>query len=69
MWGPKERGNALAIFSLAPFLGPAIGPIVSGYMAVTDTYFAWIFWVLTIFAGLCLVAIVRSSLRSIVARN
>lgn len=64
MWGPKERGNALALFSLAPFAGPALAPICSGALTVSNTYFAWIFWILTIFAGLCLVAIVRSNPRA-----
>lgn len=26
-WRAEERGTAHAIYSLAPFLGPAIGPI------------------------------------------
>jgi len=54
MWGPDQRGDALAIFSLMPFAGPALAPIVSGFMEVTDTDYKWIFWVLTIFAGVCL---------------
>ncbi|GAA95382.1 uncharacterized protein L969DRAFT_84849 [Mixia osmundae IAM 14324] len=58
LWGPNERGVALAIFSLAPFAGPAIAPIVSGFMEVTGTSWRWIYWVLTIFAGVCLVGIV-----------
>ncbi|KAM0749464.1 MFS general substrate transporter [Meredithblackwellia eburnea MCA 4105] len=58
LWGPDKRGDALAIFSLMPFAGPAIAPIVSGYMEVTGTDFRWIFWTLAIFAGVCLVAIV-----------
>lgn len=26
-WKAEERGSATAVYSLAPFLGPAIGPI------------------------------------------
>ena len=26
-WRKEERGRATAIYSLAPFLGPAVGPI------------------------------------------
>lgn len=26
-WKAEERGSAVAVYSLAPFLGPAIGPI------------------------------------------
>ncbi|SCV72568.1 BQ2448_4105 [Microbotryum intermedium] len=54
LWGPDQRGDALAIFSLMPFAGPALAPIISGYMEVTRTNFRWIFWVLTIFGGVCL---------------
>ncbi|ORY88065.1 major facilitator superfamily domain-containing protein [Leucosporidium creatinivorum] len=57
LWGPDQRGDALAIFALMPFAGPALAPIISGYMYVTGTNWRWIFWVLTIFAGVCFVAI------------
>ena len=26
-WRAEERGKAIAIYSLAPFIGPAVGPI------------------------------------------
>lgn len=29
-WNNEERGSATAIFTLSPFAGPAIGPIVGG---------------------------------------
>lgn len=47
MWDADRRGDALAIFSLMPFAGPALAPIISGYMYVTGTDYTWIFWVLT----------------------
>ncbi|GAA5837887.1 hypothetical protein JCM5353_006454 [Sporobolomyces roseus] len=58
MWDSDRRGDALAIFSLMPFAGPAIAPIISGYMEVTGTNFRWIYWVLLIFAGVCGVGII-----------
>jgi len=58
LWDADKRGIALAIFSLAPFAGPAIAPIVSGALQVTGTDWRWIFWILTIFAGVCLAIIV-----------
>ncbi|GAA5963648.1 hypothetical protein JCM3765_003529 [Sporobolomyces pararoseus] len=58
LWDADRRGDALAIFSLMPFAGPALAPIISGYMEVTGTNFRWIFWVLLIFAGVCGVGIV-----------
>lgn len=70
------------IFALAPFAGPSIGPIVSGFITVGEVvschYFdimnevsdinnqadiwyqewRWVFWILTIFAGICFLIIV-----------
>lgn len=34
-----------------------MAPIVSGYIAVSGVSFRWVFWVLTIFAGLCFLTI------------
>lgn len=53
LWDADRRGDALAIFALMPFAGPALAPIVSGFMQVTGTAWYWIFWVLLAFAGLC----------------
>lgn len=53
LWDANTRGKALGFFTLAPFAGPAIGPTVSGYMAVAGVYWRWVYWVLTIFAGSC----------------
>lgn len=58
LWDADRRGIALAIFSLAPFAGPAIAPIVSGVLEVKGISWRWIFWILTIFAGVCLAIIV-----------
>lgn len=55
IWDPTTRGKALAFFTLAPFAGPAIAPIVAGFMSTSGVYWRWIFWVLTIFAAVCLV--------------
>ncbi|KFA68964.1 hypothetical protein S40285_07005 [Stachybotrys chlorohalonatus IBT 40285] len=46
-WKKEERGTATAIYSLAPFLGPAIGPIAGGYLAQYMNW-RWIFWVVSI---------------------
>jgi MFS family permease len=58
LWGPDQRGDALALFSCMPTAGPALAPIISGFMYVTNTDYRWIFWVLMIFAGACFVAMV-----------
>ncbi|XEV04776.1 hypothetical protein FSHL1_010063 [Fusarium sambucinum] len=46
-WRKEERGTATAIYSLAPFLGPAVGPIAAGYLT-ENLNWRWIFWVVSI---------------------
>lgn len=58
IWDAGTRGEALAYFALAPFAGPTLGPLVSGFMAVSGVDWRWVFWLLTIFAGVCLLLIV-----------
>ena len=43
MWSPEERGQAVAIYSLAPLLGPVVGPIAGGWIAEKSTW-RWVFW-------------------------
>lgn len=42
-WRAEERGRAIAIYSLAPLLGPAIGPIAGGFITENTTW-RWTFW-------------------------
>ncbi|TFK30771.1 MFS general substrate transporter [Coprinopsis marcescibilis] len=56
IWDAKTRGKALAIFTVAPFAGPALGPTVAGFIG-DNTSWRWLFWVLAIFTGLCWVLI------------
>ncbi|KAF8140369.1 major facilitator superfamily domain-containing protein [Boletus edulis] len=58
IWGPKERGAALAIFTVAPFAGPGIGPIVGGYLYQAGVSWRWAFWIISIFAGVCWLQII-----------
>lgn len=46
----------MSIFALAPFAGPALGPIVGGYMTDAGVSWRWLFWVLAMFAGVCTIA-------------
>ncbi|OJT09245.1 hypothetical protein TRAPUB_14320 [Trametes pubescens] len=55
VWDADTRGKALALFTLAPFAGPTLGPTVSGFMAVAGVSWRWVFWLLTFFAGACLI--------------
>ncbi|KAH9908874.1 major facilitator superfamily domain-containing protein [Xylariomycetidae sp. FL2044] len=45
LWGPVERGNAMAIFSCMVWVGPAMGPIVAGFLELTENW-RWSFYVL-----------------------
>lgn len=46
-WAPEERGTANGVYVLAPVLGPAVGPILGGWVAERSTW-RWIFWSTTI---------------------
>ncbi|KIW09985.1 hypothetical protein PV08_11761 [Exophiala spinifera] len=45
IWGPIERGNAMAVFSIMTFVGPSLGPVVSGFLELTKDW-RWNFYVL-----------------------
>ena len=47
----------MSLFSLAPFAGPALGPIVGGFVGASGASWRWLFWVLTMFAGFCFLII------------
>ena len=46
-WRAEERGAAIAIYSLAPLLGPAVGPIAGGFITENTTW-RWVFWATSI---------------------
>lgn len=46
----KDRGLAMAGFTLGPLLGPVIGPICGGFLSEAKGW-RWVFWVLTIVSG------------------
>lgn len=50
LWGPVERGNAMAAFSCMVWVGPALGPIIAGFLQVTKEW-RWSFYVLLWLAG------------------
>ena len=51
IWLPQERGRAMALYSLMPLLGPAIGPIAGGFIAQYTTW-RWVFYSTSIAAML-----------------
>ncbi|KAN0096123.1 MFS multidrug transporter-like protein [Hyaloscypha variabilis] len=43
----EERGKAISIYSLAPLLGPAVGPVAGGFITENTTW-RWVFYSTTI---------------------
>ena len=39
----------MAIFTIAPFTGPALGPTVAGYVITSGLSWRWVFYIMTIF--------------------
>ncbi|RMJ24995.1 MFS multidrug transporter [Aspergillus sp. HF37] len=46
----RQRGKAVAIYTLASLLGPIAGPIAGGFIAQTTTW-RWVFWAISIAAA------------------
>ncbi|MCO5565330.1 hypothetical protein L7F22_019003 [Adiantum nelumboides] len=56
IWSADERGKAIALFSIGPLLGPAIGPIAGGFMVEHDLIvgqqaWRWVFYITTMVAA------------------
>ncbi|KAF2138166.1 uncharacterized protein K452DRAFT_95987 [Aplosporella prunicola CBS 121167] len=47
MFRPEERGKAISVYSLAPLIGPAVGPIAGGFITMRTTW-RWTFWATSI---------------------
>lgn len=56
MWKTEERGVPMAAFSAAPFIGPAIGPLVGGFLSDALGW-RWLYWIQLILAGVVYVLI------------
>lgn len=54
LWGPVERGNAMAIFACITFAGPGISPAIAGFLELTKNW-RWTFYVLLWLGGFCLI--------------
>ena len=50
LWDPLERGNAMAAFSALLWIGPALGPVVAGFLELTENW-RWSFYVLLWLGG------------------
>jgi multidrug resistance protein len=50
LWKTEERGVPMAAFSAAPFIGPAIGPLVGGFLS-DNLGWRWLYWIQLILSG------------------
>ncbi|KAL9080817.1 MAG: hypothetical protein Q9157_000513 [Trypethelium eluteriae] len=50
IWGPVDRGNAMGLFSMMTFIGPSLGPVISGFLQLKEDW-RWNFYVLLWLAG------------------
>ncbi|TQV93185.1 benomyl/methotrexate resistance protein [Cordyceps javanica] len=48
LWNPVHRATAFACFSTMVWIGPAVGPVVAGFLQLTkgDEGWRWCFWML-----------------------
>lgn len=51
---------AMSTFSLSPFFGPSVGPLISGFI-VQHTKWRWVFWLMLIWSGVLFVVVVLFS--------
>ncbi|KAK8036688.1 MFS transporter [Apiospora rasikravindrae] len=53
IWDNKDRGKAMAFFTIMLQIGPALAPVVSGFLQLTIGW-RWCFYVLTMFGAVSL---------------
>lgn len=53
LWGPVERGNAMAVFAMITFAGPGLSPMIAGFLLMTENW-RWTFYVLLWMGGVSL---------------
>ena len=56
LWKNEERGVPMAFFSAAPFIGPAIGPLVGGFIA-DNCGWRWLYWIQLILSAIAWIVI------------
>ncbi|PWW80165.1 MFS general substrate transporter [Tuber magnatum] len=54
VWDLKSSGSAVSVQAIASFMGPALGPIVGGYLAEYEGW-RWTLWIIIILGGALLV--------------
>lgn len=54
IWNPLERGNAMALFVAMVWIGPALGPVVAGFLELKKDW-KWSFYVLLWLGGFTMI--------------
>lgn len=57
IWPASEIALPMAVFSVAPFMGPILGPLIGGFL-VQYYNWRWCFYIIAIWGGALLVAVV-----------
>ena len=50
VWDPVRRGKAMALFAVMTFVGPALGPVIAGFLQLKEDW-RWVFYVLLWLGG------------------
>jgi multidrug resistance protein len=50
MFDAKDRGMAMGLFAMAPFMGPVLGPVVGGFLGQSEGW-RWVEGLMAIFSG------------------
>ncbi|GAA5961046.1 hypothetical protein JCM3765_006513 [Sporobolomyces pararoseus] len=59
LWNSRQRGTAMAFYSVATFAGPALGPVISAFAALRFSW-PWAFYIPAIISGCLLIVTVLS---------
>lgn len=57
VFAPSQLGTPMAVYSASPLMGPAVGPILGGFINFYAPSWRWSYWVLIAWSGAILVAI------------
>jgi multidrug resistance protein len=57
LYRARARGIAMCVYSVAPFTGPALGPIVGGWIQTSGASWTWLYWTLSLYSGACMVVV------------
>ncbi|CCM02862.1 uncharacterized protein FIBRA_04974 [Fibroporia radiculosa] len=58
MWIPRERGFPGSLYACAIFLGPVIGPVIGGWVAMSYLGWRFNFWIMFILSGVTTIGFV-----------